>query len=258
MAQAAVIDKCDLCESEENVDYFCVNCDEILCSNCKLIHSKNKKLRNDKIISLSQARRDNIVHKSTTVFCSEHSTVEITLFCLKCDDLICTQCLAGKHKGHGVTLVDELRDSKTGELNKIIRNLNRSFPKYLTKKSTVSVSSFVIRPIGTISTIACGPGDVKITHLPISLTIVSLLTDVSHKPGVSATINLFPSLFSAAPISDLEVTDVPLAFDLNILSPRMVLAVELFPQPVLPIRTSLLSFSITPLLFTMFRSVKFV
>jgi len=123
MAQAVVVDKCDLCESEENVDYFCLNCDEILCSNCKLIHSRNKKLKNDKIILLSQARRDNIVHKSTTVFCSEHSTVEITLFCLKCDHLICTQCCAEKHKEHTLTTPDAIRDSKAEQLNKIIKTL---------------------------------------------------------------------------------------------------------------------------------------
>jgi len=91
MAQDVVIDKCDLCETEENVDYFCVNCQEILCLNCKTAHSKSKKSRKDTIISLSQARHDNIVHKLTTVFCNVHSTMEITLFFLKCDELICTQ-----------------------------------------------------------------------------------------------------------------------------------------------------------------------
>jgi len=123
MAQAAILDKCDLCESEDNIDYFCVNCGEILCLTCKLSHSKSKKSRNDTIVTLSQARRDGIFHKSTNVFCTEHSTVEITLFCLKCDCLICAQCLDMKHNGHNISSLDKIIDSMAEELNKNIKTL---------------------------------------------------------------------------------------------------------------------------------------
>jgi len=87
-------------------------------------------LRNDKIISLSQARRGSIVHKSTAVFCSVHGTVEISLFCLKCDHLICTQCLDKNHSGHNISSLNQIRDSKAEQLNKIIKTLQEKKSVY--------------------------------------------------------------------------------------------------------------------------------
>jgi len=125
MAEARINDRCDLCEAEDNVDHFCVNCDEILCSNCKACHQKSRKSRDDKIISLSQARRDNIVHNSTAVFCSVHSTEEVTLLCVTCDKLICAECLVEEHKTHETAMLDETRDSKTKELDKVMETMKQ-------------------------------------------------------------------------------------------------------------------------------------
>jgi len=101
MAQAPLYVLCDICETKEEVYFYCVDCQEVLCARCKLVHVKGKKTQTDEIILLSQARQG-IIPKSSVIFCDNHPTVKVTLYCQKCDTLICTECLDVKHQDHRI------------------------------------------------------------------------------------------------------------------------------------------------------------
>jgi len=120
MAQAPV--PCDICTSEDDVEYYCLACQEILSERCK-VHSIRIKTRNDTIVPLSTVNRESS-RKTFVVLCAVHSTEEITLYCEKCSELICTDCISGKHRGHNITTVKELRKLKTTELNNILKVLD--------------------------------------------------------------------------------------------------------------------------------------
>lgn len=87
---------------------------------------------------------------------------------------------------------------------------------------------------------AWGPGDVILMHFRISFWMSLLVRDVSNMPGVS-TMRILWSKRTADSCKHFVVTDFPDGPDINSFSPRMVFPVALFPEPVLPISTILIS-----------------
>ena len=80
-------------------------------------------------------------------------------------------------------------------------------------------------------------------HLWISFCTSSLVCFVSKIPGVS-TITIFRLNLTAEFCEHIRIIDDPDRLELNLLNPRMVFPVALFPDPVFPSSTSLTSLSI--------------
>jgi len=112
---------CDICDCKDDVDFFCKNCEDMLCSICSTIHSKTPSSKNDEIISLSQAKKDGLTHgvKIPVIFCEKHSSEAVSMYCLSCEVFICTECLTGRHFNHSMTTVKEITKVKLQELTEI-------------------------------------------------------------------------------------------------------------------------------------------
>jgi len=106
VAQAPYV--CVLWESDEDVNFYCVTCGEIHCARCKMSHSKSRKTRKDEIISLSEAILQNKL-KSSVTLCNDHESEELTLFCERCYQYICIECMAEKHTGHKITTLKKIK-----------------------------------------------------------------------------------------------------------------------------------------------------
>jgi len=95
--------KCDECK-QLPVQFICSKCDESYCQDC-----------DEKLHNRSQKRKEHKRHPFTGVekvvnrFCSikGHEEVSISLLCLSCKKLFCSNCLLKEHKLHETVTLSE-------------------------------------------------------------------------------------------------------------------------------------------------------
>ncbi|XP_060084656.1 uncharacterized protein LOC132563914 [Ylistrum balloti] len=110
-AQVPVNKKCSLCDSEDNVNWFCNDCQEALCEECKELHTRGKKTKNDDVVSIGKANRQDA--KPVLEVCKLHPGKPCDMYCCDCNMLVCLMCLSQTHKRHNWKhLEDELTIKK--------------------------------------------------------------------------------------------------------------------------------------------------
>ncbi|XP_033746925.1 transcription intermediary factor 1-beta-like [Pecten maximus] len=89
---------CVLCDSKDDVKWFCNDCQEALCDRCKEGHQRGKKTRNDDVVHIQQANK----HSGAVLqeVCKIHPGKSSDLFCTECNVVMCSLCFTQKHKQH--------------------------------------------------------------------------------------------------------------------------------------------------------------
>lgn len=109
MAQTSTT-KCSLCDTNNGM-HFCYECKSALCGPCRKTHDKIPATQNHSITDLTRVDRSSF---SSVSSCPTHKQ-EFSLYCTTCKILICSKCVATKHKGHDFseieTVVEDLRNS---------------------------------------------------------------------------------------------------------------------------------------------------
>ncbi|OWF40266.1 uncharacterized protein LOC110464018 [Mizuhopecten yessoensis] len=111
-AQVHVPDTCALCESIQDVNWYCNDCQEALCDKCKDGHKRGKKTRNDDVVPIRQAEKQNEVLVILPKVCMTHPGKLRDLLCTECHVLMCSMCFAQKHKRHTFKHIEEEIDSQ--------------------------------------------------------------------------------------------------------------------------------------------------
>ena len=108
---------CDLCETETNLKWRCIQCDTILCDKCKKIHNKFQTNTQHQIVDLQIPFQD-VEQKVIldNIKCDEHQTKMTCLFCRTCDHLVCSDCISSKHNKHNFEPVEKILPEKLDEL----------------------------------------------------------------------------------------------------------------------------------------------
>ncbi|XP_065938534.1 E3 ubiquitin-protein ligase TRIM71-like [Magallana gigas] len=84
---------------ERNCQFYCNDCHQPMCEQCRDEHQKNEKTKNHEVVPYKQRKRQLPVEK-----CKIHPTKEMVLFCEECQIPICYKCTATKeHRGHAFT-----------------------------------------------------------------------------------------------------------------------------------------------------------
>ncbi|XP_063446557.1 uncharacterized protein LOC134726089 [Mytilus trossulus] len=127
--RAQVIVRCHLCVSETKIEWKCVVCSVLLCSECKEIHLKTTNYNGHKIVDIKEVRpKDGSkrILSFSEINCPEHNDNPCVLYCKSCKTSICIKCVTKTHKGHNFVDEDEYND----ELNEQIKTmeLNESVP----------------------------------------------------------------------------------------------------------------------------------
>ncbi|XP_065938507.1 E3 ubiquitin-protein ligase TRIM71-like [Magallana gigas] len=87
---------CGTEDCEKNCQFYCNDCHQPLCEQCRDEHQKNKKTKNHEVVPYKQRKRKLPVEK-----CMIHPTKDIDLLCEECQIPICSKCTATKeHRGH--------------------------------------------------------------------------------------------------------------------------------------------------------------
>lgn len=111
--------KCQLCEQDGKVQWKCIECERLLCGNCKeVVHPKFpgdhrvvdiKELGN---ISLGRNKQQQLATSLNVAKprCSEHTSKSCDHYCKSCCCFVCAKCVAGDHRRHDfVEIGDEYK-----------------------------------------------------------------------------------------------------------------------------------------------------
>jgi tripartite motif-containing protein 56 len=117
LRKAQTVKLCDLCETEANLKWRCIQCDKCLCNKCKNIHSKVQMSIEHQIVDINMPFQD-VEQKVIldNIRCDEHQTKMTCLFCRTCDHLVCLDCISSKHNKHNFEPIDKILSEKLDEL----------------------------------------------------------------------------------------------------------------------------------------------
>ncbi|KAK3104506.1 hypothetical protein FSP39_003660 [Pinctada imbricata] len=116
-AQEAIIKPCDLCEDDEDVNWFCKDCFQNLCDRCKKMHLKIPNCRIHEVVSILEGLA--ITKEAVSNLCQDHN-VPFSFFCRTCDQNICSKCLSKKHKKHDFIDIHEYQSELHRMLDSVI------------------------------------------------------------------------------------------------------------------------------------------
>ena len=121
--QCVHIVKCELCDTQDDVNWFCKNCIKNLCNTCKKAHSKIPSLSNHEVGTIGDGRR---VNRDEKLLCEAHGEL-LQYRCLTCSESnvcnICVKCIADQHRSH-----------ETVDLEKEAQAKRNKFERYLKQK----------------------------------------------------------------------------------------------------------------------------
>ncbi|XP_065938594.1 tripartite motif-containing protein 5-like isoform X2 [Magallana gigas] len=110
---------CGTEDCEKNCQFYCNDCHQPMCEQCRDEHQKNKKTKNHEVVHYKQRKQPLPLEK-----CKIHPTRNIELLCEECQIPICSKCTGTKeHRGHAFTDLELVFDEKCShchiEINKI-------------------------------------------------------------------------------------------------------------------------------------------
>ena len=108
---------CELCKTDINIKWRCVECNKFICNRCKDIHLNVQTNIQHQIIDIKSPFQD-VQPKIITdnIPCTEHTTKMTFLFCRTCDHLVCADCILSKHNKHNFEPVEKILSEKLDEL----------------------------------------------------------------------------------------------------------------------------------------------
>nr|XP_034310387.1 E3 ubiquitin-protein ligase TRIM71-like [Crassostrea gigas] len=90
---------CGTEDCEKSCQFYCNDCHQQMCEQCRNEHQMNKKTENHEVVHYKQRKRQLPVEK-----CKIHSTKDIDLLCEECQIPLCYKCATTKeHRGHVFT-----------------------------------------------------------------------------------------------------------------------------------------------------------
>uniref|UniRef100_K1Q0Z0 Tripartite motif-containing protein 3 n=1 Tax=Magallana gigas TaxID=29159 RepID=K1Q0Z0_MAGGI len=114
---------CGTDDCEKNCQFYCNDCHQPMCEQCRDEHQKNKKTNNHEVVPYKLRKRQLPVEK-----CKIHPTKEIDLLCGQCQIPICSKCTGTKeHRGHWFTNLGIVFAEKVSIYNKEISNIRSYF-----------------------------------------------------------------------------------------------------------------------------------
>eukprot|EP00105_Crassostrea_gigas_P046586 XP_019930734.1 PREDICTED: uncharacterized protein LOC105348054 [Crassostrea gigas] len=87
---------CGTEDCKKNCQFYCNNCNQQMCEQCREEHQKNRITKNHEVVPYKQRKRQLPMEK-----CKIHPTRQIEFLCEECQIPICSKCTATKeHRGH--------------------------------------------------------------------------------------------------------------------------------------------------------------
>ncbi|CAC5383449.1 unnamed protein product [Mytilus coruscus] len=134
MAQVSA-QKCLLCD-ESNGAYYCFECQNALCTDCRSKHGKIPALNRHTVVDINTIDISTINKKSQ---CIEHEK-EFLFYCVKCSDLICSQCVTSTHNTHPFSEITDIVLKEREEVKEHIQELTLNINKISSLHEQVKIN----------------------------------------------------------------------------------------------------------------------
>ncbi|OWF43683.1 transcription intermediary factor 1-alpha-like [Mizuhopecten yessoensis] len=138
-AQVHVPNTCVWCESIQDVNWYCNDCQEALCERCFEGHQRARKTRNDVAVPITKATRQSGAVLSEV--CTTHPGKSCDLFCTECHVVMCNMCFTQKYKQHTFKHLEEEIDSQKLDIQVQIKSLKSSLDVHYTSLTKRHVDS---------------------------------------------------------------------------------------------------------------------
>ncbi|XP_065938383.1 E3 ubiquitin-protein ligase TRIM71-like [Magallana gigas] len=114
---------CGTEDCERNCQFYCNDCHQPMCEQCRDEHQKNTKTKSHEVVPYKQRKRPLPVEQ-----CKIHPTKEMVLLCEECQIPICYKCTATKeHRGHAFTDLEINFDEKVSLCHEEIAKIRNYF-----------------------------------------------------------------------------------------------------------------------------------
>ncbi|CAC5382970.1 unnamed protein product [Mytilus coruscus] len=125
--RAQVPKACELCETDTQIKWKCVQCNTLMCDKCKKIHLKV--LTHDIVDVKSSEEKQESEHTIITdnIPCQIHKRKLNCMFCRTCDHLVCPECITASHKKHDLDSIDTVYNEKKKKLKEIESKFSNTF-----------------------------------------------------------------------------------------------------------------------------------
>ncbi|XP_076111755.1 uncharacterized protein LOC143079993 [Mytilus galloprovincialis] len=117
--QAQIPKPCELCETDTNINWKCVQCNTLMCDKCKKIHLKVQTSITHDIVDVKRSEaKTKIEHTIITdnIPCQIHKRKLNCMFCRTCDHLVCPDCITASHKIHDLDSIDTVCNERREKL----------------------------------------------------------------------------------------------------------------------------------------------
>uniref|UniRef100_K1PNT3 Tripartite motif-containing protein 2 n=1 Tax=Magallana gigas TaxID=29159 RepID=K1PNT3_MAGGI len=114
---------CGTEDCEKNCQFYCNDCHQPMCAQCRDEHQKDKKTKNHEVVPYKQRKRQLPLQK-----CKIHPTKDIDLLCEECQIPLCSKCATTKeHRGHVFTDLEMVFTDKYSSCNVEITKIRSYF-----------------------------------------------------------------------------------------------------------------------------------
>lgn len=109
-----------------DVENFCIECQQRLCSKCCKMHKQFAVSRMHQIVAIKSGDESALkqILKTKTSPCELHENEKVQLYCLTCKQAICLLCFALKHKEHNCEGIEEVAEKRRDIIDKDLQAIS--------------------------------------------------------------------------------------------------------------------------------------
>ncbi|XP_069128659.1 uncharacterized protein [Argopecten irradians] len=122
-----------LWDNDENVNWYCNECQDSLSDRCKDFHSRGEKPKNHDIVPIVRADRQ--TDKPVPKVCKVHPGKLRDLFCSDCEEVLCSVCVLEKHKQHNWKHLEQIVPTLKRHLNEHMTTVAKKVEHFKTAMS---------------------------------------------------------------------------------------------------------------------------
>jgi hypothetical protein len=97
---------CELCLTDTNIKWRCLDCKTCMCNKCKNIHLRVQTPIEHNIIGLMDVQPTVIC--TDNIPCHIHKSELSLMFYRTCDVLVCSNCISSSHKKHDLESIHQV------------------------------------------------------------------------------------------------------------------------------------------------------
>ncbi|XP_022101962.1 tripartite motif-containing protein 45-like [Acanthaster planci] len=127
--------KCQNCTEKQQAIAKCMDCDLLLCQECKWAHNRMSVMKSHGVFTLAQLESGEFIYKSKLreeiPKCEKHPGQNLCFYCNTCEQLICTSCTVLDHKSteHSLAGIPEALDKCIQDITELVTIAEQKKPQ---------------------------------------------------------------------------------------------------------------------------------